>query len=221
MGPYDERNMRDENTPILGLILAGGLSRRMGGTPKFSARIGGVSLIERVISLVRDQCGALAINPYEATAETQAAFAGIGLPLVADAVLGHAGPLAGVLAGLDYAWQKGLSHVLSVPCDCPFLPADLAARLRAASLETRDGLACAASGGRIHPVVALWPTRLREDLRRALIDQGLRKVGQFQHGYDMASVEWNFRKRDPFFNINTPDDLLRAQDLLAPNEDED
>ncbi len=208
--------MQDENTPILGLILAGGQSRRMGGEQKLLSRIGGVSLIEKVISLVRNQCDALAINPYEATAETQAAFASLGLPLLADAVPDHAGPLAGVLAGLDYAAQKSLSHVLSLPCDCPFLPADLAIRLRAASLETRDGLACAASGGRIHPVVALWPTRLREDLRRALIDEDLRKVRQFQQRYDVASVEWRFRKRDPFFNINTPDDLLRAQELLAP-----
>jgi molybdopterin-guanine dinucleotide biosynthesis protein A len=213
-------SVSSENISILGLILAGGLSRRMGGTQKIFARIGGVSLIDEVILSVRNQCDALAINPYEATAETEAAFAGLDLPLLADAVPGHAGPLAGVLAGLDYAAQKGVTHVLSLPCDCPFLPADLAANLRTASLETRDGLACAASGGRIHPVIALWPVRLRDDLRRALLDEGLRKVGQFQQRYDVAAVEWNFRIRDPFFNINTPDDLKRAQELFAPGEED-
>jgi molybdenum cofactor guanylyltransferase len=213
--------LRSENISILGLILAGGLSRRMGGQQKIFARIGGVSLIDEVISCVRNQCDVLAINPYEATTETQSAFAGLGLPLLADDVPGHAGPLAGVLAGLDYAAQQALTHVLSLPCDCPFLPTDLAAKLRAASLETRDGLACAASGGRIHPVVALWPVRLRDDLRRALIDEGLHKVGQFQQRYDVVAVEWNFRTRDPFFNINTPDDLKRAQELLALDGDED
>ncbi len=205
--------LRGENTTVLGLILAGGLSHRMGGPQKFSAPIGGVSLIEKVISVAWNQCDALAINLYEATPE--AVFADLGLAVLADAIPGHAGPMAGVLTGLDYAAQKGFTHVLSLPCDCPFLPADLATRLRKASLETQDGLARAASGGRSHPVVALWPTRLRDDLRRALIDEGLRKVGQFQQRYDVAAVEWIFRTRDPFFNINTPDDLLRAQELLA------
>jgi molybdopterin-guanine dinucleotide biosynthesis protein A len=207
--------------PILGLILAGGLGRRMEGIAKPFARLGGVALIERVISRARPQCETLAINPHEATLEACEAYAGFGLPLLADAVPGHAGPLAGVLAGLDHAAERGFSHVLSLPCDSPFLPGDLAARLAEAARTTKAGLACAASGGRSHHVVALWPTRLRDDLRRALTIEGLRKVGQFQQKYDVATVEWVFRARDPFFNINTPDDFLRAQELLALDGDED
>jgi molybdopterin-guanine dinucleotide biosynthesis protein A len=211
--------MSAQPKPILGLILAGGLGRRMEGIAKAFARLGGVALIERVISRARPQCDALAINPHEATPEARAAYAGFGLPLLADAVPGHAGPLAGVLAGLDDAAERGFSHLLSLPCDSPFLPRDLAARLAEAARMTKDGLACAASGGRSHHVVALWPTRLRDDLRRALTVEGLRKVGQFQQRYDVATVEWAFRARDPFFNINTPDDLLQAA-FLASDGDE-
>jgi molybdopterin-guanine dinucleotide biosynthesis protein A len=206
--------------PILGLILAGGLGRRMEGIPKPFARIGGVPLIEAAIARVRDQCDALAINLHDATPEAGEAYAGFCLPLLADAIPGHSGPLAGVLAGLDYAAEHGLAHVLSLPCDSPFLPRDLAARLAAAAQAKEDGLACAASGGRSHHVVALWPTRLRDDLRRALTIEGLRKVGEFQQRYDVATVEWDFRARDPFFNINTPDDLLLAA-FLALDGDED
>jgi molybdopterin-guanine dinucleotide biosynthesis protein A len=206
---------------ILGLILAGGLGRRMGGLHKPFARIGGASLLEAVIARARGQCDALAINLHEATPEAREVFGGFGLPLLADALPGHAGPLSGVLAGLDHAAEHGMSHVLSLPCDGPFLPVDLGARLSAAALAKGDGLACAASGGRLHPVVALWPTRLRDDLRRALTFEGLCKVGQFQQRYDMAAVEWVFRARDPFFNVNTPDDLVLARELLKQDGDED
>ncbi len=210
--------MRSQKQPFLGLILAGGLSRRMGGPDKASIRIGDVRLIERIASIAGRQCEAVAINLYDVTPESRAPFAGLGLPLLADALPGHAGPLAGVLAGLDHAARIGLPAVLSLPCDCPFLPDDLAARLGAAAAETKDGLARAASGGRAHPVAAVWPARLRDDLRRALTEEGLRKVGQFQQRYDVAGVEWLFRVRDPFFNINTPEDLLRAQELLAVDD---
>ena len=212
--------MTGQKTPVLGLILAGGLGRRMGGTSKPMLDLGGVRLIERVIRAAQAQCEAVAINLHDATPEAQAAFAPFDLPLLADALPGHAGPLAGVLAGLDYAAEHGLAHVLSLPCDSPFLPGDLAARL-AAALATEDGLACAASDGRSHHVVARWPTRLRDDLRRALTEEGLRKVGQFQQRYGAAAVEWVFRARDPFFNINTPDDLLLARELLKLGGDED
>jgi molybdopterin-guanine dinucleotide biosynthesis protein A len=216
-----QRLMPSPRTAILGLILAGGLGRRMGGVQKPFARFGAVTLLEAVISRARGQCDALAINLHEATPEAREAFAPFGLPLLADALPGHAGPLAGVLAGLDHAAEHGLSHVLSLPCDVPFLPRDLAARLAAVALERGGGLVCAASGGRAHHVVALWPTRLRDDLRRALTLEGLRKVGQFQQRVDVATVEWLFGARDPFFNINTPDDLLRARELAALDGDED
>lgn len=220
---YDARNRRRDGSDmqdILGLILAGGLGRRMGGPQKPLASLGGERLIDKAIASAKAQCRAVAINLHDLTPESRAPFEGLGLPLVADALPGHAGPLAGVLAGLDYAAEKGFAAMLSLPCDCPFPPKDLAARLYEAARQTRDGMACAVSGGRAHPVIALWPTRLREKLRRALTVEDVRKVGRFQQDYDVAQVEWLFRRRDPFFNVNTVDDLVRAQDLLVLPDDE-
>ncbi len=204
--------------PVLGLILAGGLGCRMGGASKATLDLGGVRLINRAIFAAQTQCQAVAINLHDKTPEAQAPFIPLGLPLLADALPGHAGPLAGVLAGLDYAEEKGFDGPLSLPCDCPFLPDDLAARLYEAAQKSASGLACAASGGRTHHVVALWPTHLREKLRRALVDEDLRKVGQFQQRIGCAQVEWLFRARDPFFNVNTPEDLLQAQEWLMRPE---
>ncbi len=200
---------------ILGLVLAGGLGRRMGGPQKPFVILGGARLVDRALASAQAQCASVAINLHDLAPEGRAAFEGLGLPLLSDALPGHAGPLAGVLAGLDFAAAKGFAAMLSLPCDCPFPPDDLALRLCEAAAKTRDGLACAASGGRTHPVVALWPTRLRDDLRRALTVEGVRKVGQFLDAYDVALVEWPIHRRDPFFNVNTPDDLVRAQDLLV------
>jgi molybdopterin-guanine dinucleotide biosynthesis protein A len=192
----------------------------MGGLDKPLLELGGVRLIDRALASARTQCQAVAINLHDLALETTAPFTGFGLPLLADALPGHAGPLAGVLAGLDHAAGAGFDALLSLPCDCPFLPRDLAARLCDAARKTASGLVRAASGGRIHHVVALWPTRLRFDLRRALTDEDLRKVGEFQHRYESADVEWSFRQRDPFFNVNTPDDLLRAREWLMREEGE-
>ena len=205
-----------DKASVLGLILAGGLGRRMGGSSKAMLDLDGVRLIDRVIGAAQAQCQAVAINLHDTTPETQAPFAAFGLPLLADALPHHAGPLAGVLAGLDYAAEKGFGALLSLPCDCPFLPDDLVARLTDAARKSATGLACAASGGRAHHVVAVWPTRLRGELRRALVDEDLRKVGQFQQRIGCAQVEWIFRARDPFFNVNTPEDLLLAQKWLRP-----
>jgi len=206
--------MTQPKAPVLGLILAGGLGRRMGGASKATLDLGGVRLIDRAISAAQAQCQAVAINLHDATPEAQAPFASLGQPILTDALPGHAGPLAGVLAGLDYAAEKGFDALLSLPCDCPFLPDDLAKRLFETAQKFGSGLACAASGGRTHHIVALWPTRLREKLRRAL-EEGLRKVGQFEQETGCAQVEWFFRERDPFFNVNTPEDLLLAREWLT------
>ncbi len=139
-------------------------------------------------------------------------FAFLGLPVLAGALSGRAGPPAGVLAGLDHAARLGLDAVLTLPCDGPFLPGDLVSRL---SMAGR--LACAVSAGRTYPAVALSPTRLREPLRRALIDESLRKVAEFQRRFDCVAVEWPAEPRDPFFNVDTPEDLVRAE-FLAGDE---
>ncbi len=206
-----------ETTPgILALVLAGGLAHRMEGRAKPLLRLGGRRLIDLVVEKARAQCGAVALNLHDGAPETVAPFADLGLAVAVDAAPGRLGPLAGVLGGLDFAAarQPGAEFVLSLPCDSPFLPDDLAARLLEAARETKSGLACAASGGRIHHVVALWPLGLRQDLRRALLERRVRAVGEFQRGYDLAAVEWPAAARDPFFNINTPDDLAQAEILL-------
>ena len=209
--------MTEKRLEILALILAGGLARRLEGRAKPLLRLGGRRLIDLVAATARAQCGAVALNLHDLAPETVAPFADLGLAVAADAAPGRLGPLAGVLGGLDFAAARhpGAEFVLSLPCDGPFLPDDLAARLLAAARQTKSGLARAASGGRIHPVVALWPLRLREKLRHALVEQDFRAVGEFQDRYDVATVQWPATPRDPFFNINTPDDLARAEKALT------
>lgn len=200
-----------QTRPTLAVILAGGLARRMEGAIKPLVSLGGRRLIDHVIDHARAQSFGVVINLHAVTAEVCAPFG--GLPCIADAIPGHAGPLAGILAALDFA--KDYEYVLSLPCDTPFLPDDLADRLTEAARKTRNGLACAASGGRVHPVVALWPVSLRENLRRALAE-GVRGIGQFQRRFGCATVEWPEKPRDPFMNVNTPEDLAAAEALLAP-----
>ena len=209
--------MTEQTPDILALILAGGLGRRMEGQRKPLLRLGGRPLIERVAAQARAQCGAVALNLHDAAPETAAPFADLGLPVATDAAPGRLGPLAGVLGGLDFAARNlpDVEFVLSLPCDCPFLPVDLAARLLAAARRAPSSLACAASGGRTHPAIALWPLALRDELRRALLVEGQRAVGKFQNAHGAVAVEWPATPRDPFFNINTPDDLARSQDMLG------
>jgi molybdopterin-guanine dinucleotide biosynthesis protein A len=200
---------------VCGLLLAGGLSRRMGGGDKTLREIGGKSILDRVVERVRPQVSALVLNANGDPAR----FAAYGLPVVADSIADFAGPLAGVLAGLDWAAanRPGCAMVASVPTDAPFLPEDLVARLAAGMAEAGADLACAASGGQAHPVIGLWPVRLREDLRRALVDEGLRKVDVWTGRYRLATVEFPVGRVDPFFNANRPEDIAAAEGLLAGN----
>jgi molybdopterin-guanine dinucleotide biosynthesis protein A len=213
--------MTNTQANLLALILAGGVARRMEGRSKPLLPLGGRRLIDRVADVARAQCAAVALNLHEPDAETLAPFADLNLPVAPDAAPGRLGPLAGVLGGLDYAaaHAPGVEFLLTLPCDCPFLPDDLAARLLDAARKTRTGLACASSGGRVHPVVALWPLRLRDDLRHALLEKDIRRVDQFQRDYDMTVVEWPATGRDPFFrdpffNVNTMEDLAQAEEML-------
>ena len=145
-----------------------------------------------------------------------ARFARFALPVVADNVTGFAGPLAGVLAGLDWAYshRPDCPFVVSVATDAPFLPMDLVVRLiEGLDLASAD-LACAASGGRSHPVFGLWPVRLRDDLRRAVVDQAIRKVDLWTARHRLATVPFADQPVDPFFNANRPEDLETAAALL-------
>lgn len=195
---------------ILAVILAGGLARRMEGASKPLAELAGVRLIDRVVDCARRQNLPVALNLHEINPEAIEPFAQLRLPFIADAVQDHAGPLAGVLGALDHAAAQAFDSVLSLPCDSPFLPDDLAARLAKAA---QGSLACAASGGRVHPVIALWPVALRFDLRRALVEEDLRALSKFQQRHGCVAVEWPVDPRDPFFNVNTPADLAAAEAL--------
>jgi len=184
---------------VAGVILAGGLATRMGGGDKPLLRLHGRPLLAQVIDRLAPQVTALALNANGDPAR----FAGFGLPVLADPVPGHPGPLAGVLAGMDWAAGEGFARVLSVAGDTPFLPADLVARLAAVPFGV------AASLGRQHPVVALWPVTLRGALREALA-RGQHKVGRFAADHGAEAVDFP-APPDPFLNINTPEDLARAE----------
>jgi molybdopterin-guanine dinucleotide biosynthesis protein A len=197
----------------VGLILAGGLARRMGGGDKLRIRVGGTTILERVLTCLAPQCRCLIINANGDPGR----FADTGLPVVADSVPDFAGPLAGILAGLDWAAANAphSAWVVSVPGDCPFLPDDLVARLHGARAAAGAPLACARSGQWRHPVVGLWPVRLREDLRQALTLEGVHKIELWTARHGVAIADWPDVPVDPFFNVNTPDDAARAEALAG------
>jgi molybdopterin-guanine dinucleotide biosynthesis protein A len=205
--------MTSEFPPTLGLVLAGGLARRMGGGDKALIRIGGATILDRVLACLSAQCAGIAINANGDPAR----FADTGLPVLADDVEGFVGPLAGVLAGLDFlvAKKPGIEWMLSVPGDCPFLPDDLVERLHQARRAAGTPLACARSGEWRHPVIALWPVALRADLRRALVEEGLRKIEAWTARHGVAIADWPAAPVDPFFNVNTPEDLAAAERIAA------
>jgi len=198
---------------VAGVLLAGGQSRRMGGGDKCLRQLGGETILARVIARARPQVGALVLNANGDPAR----FAAYGLPVVADSVAGFAGPLAGVLAGLDWAAEArpGCRWLASFACDAPFLPEDLVARLLAAAEAEGADLACAASGGRAHPVFGLWPLALRHELRRAMVEEDVRKVDVWTGRYKLAVAAFESQPRDPFFNTNRPEDLAAAAAMLA------
>lgn len=192
-----------------GLILAGGLSRRMGGGDKPLVAIEGKTLLERTIERLAPQVGPLLLNANGDPAR----FAAFGLEVAADVVDGYGGPLVGVLTGLEWARAKGADWVVSAAADTPLFPADLASRLVAAAADKAD-IAMAQSQGRAHPVFALWPVALADDLRRAVVDEGVRKIEAFTDRYRVAKVEWPHHPYDPFFNVNTPEDVVRLAMIL-------
>jgi molybdopterin-guanine dinucleotide biosynthesis protein A len=201
-------------TPLpLGLVLAGGLARRMGGGDKTRIRIGGKTILERVLARFKPQCTAVILNANGDPTR----FSDTGLPVVADTVPGFAGPLAGILAGLDWtaAHAPGITDVASVPGDCPFLPGDLVARLSAAREAAGVPLACARSGDWRHPVVGLWPVALREDLRKALVEEDMHKIEIWTSRHGIAVGDWPASPIDPFFNVNTPADAAEAERIAA------
>lgn len=199
--------------PVAGVILAGGLSRRMGGGDKCLREIGGKPILAHIVERARPQVSALALNANGDPAR----FAEFGLPVVADSVEGFVGPLGGILAGLDWAAAHAPQSrwVASFAGDAPFLPRDLVARLVDAVATEGADLACAVSAGQAHPVFGLWRVDLRDTLRRALVVERIYKVDRWTARYKLAQVEFPAVPIDPFFNANRPEDLAEAERLLS------
>jgi molybdopterin-guanine dinucleotide biosynthesis protein A len=204
--------MLDPYPSTCGVLLAGGLARRMGGGDKPLRTIGGKPILDHVIDRLAPQCENLFIN---ANGDPNR-FAGYAIPVVADTVSDFAGPLAGVLAGLDWlaVHKLDVPWLVSVAADTPFIPHDLVASLHAARMRENMPLACAASGGWTHPVIGLWTVSLRDDLRQALQD-GERKIDRWTARHGVAHAQWPIEPHDPFFNANAPEDLVEAERLYA------
>ena len=201
-------------TRVVGVVLAGGLATRMGGGPKALLRVGGQTLMDHVIKRLQAQVPDIAIN---ANADLER-YEDFGFPILRDTIAGHLGPLAGVLAGLRWAQTKGATHVVSVAGDTPFFPDDLVVRLLAA-IDPDHPIALAATldperGALRQPTFGLWPVDLADDLEEALSD-GLRKIVAWTDRHGTGIAEFSPEPFDPFFNVNTPDDRLRAEELAA------
>ena len=209
--------MAVSNATIPGVLLAGGLARRMGGGDKPMRRIGGRTILERVIARLKPQCDELILNANGDPAR----FASFALPVIPDTVENFPGPLAGILAALDWAaaHRPGVSIVFSAAADCPFLPRDLVGRLHEALVNENAQLAVAASDGQSHPVIGLWRVALRDELRHALVQEDVRRIDRWTARYRLATVTWPTEPLDPFFNANTMDDIADAERLAALDGD--
>ena len=192
---------------VAALVLAGGQARRLGGADKALLDLGDRTVLTHVLARLVAQTETIAISANGDPAR----FAAFRYPVLTDGAFAGQGPLAGLLAGLDWAAGQGADALLSLPCDTPFIPADLAARLAPAP-------ACAASLGRVHHLVALWPVAARDALRRLLEQPGARDVKDFAAGLGARAVAFPADPWDPFLNINTPDDLALARRIAANQE---
>lgn len=197
----------------IGVILAGGLARRMGGGDKPMRKIRGITILEHVVRRLSDQCDGLILNANGDPSR----FGSFGLSVVEDNVTGNPGPLAGILTALDWtaAHRPDAEWVVSVAGDCPFLPRDLVQRLHQARAREQAQLAVASSGGQAHPVIGLWHVALRHELRQALVEQEIRKIDRWTGQYTMATGAWSMEPVDPFYNANTLEDLGEAERLAG------
>lgn len=196
---------------VLGVILAGGLGRRMGGGDKPMTDLGGRSILDHVLERARPQCNGMIINANGDPGR----FQHIGLPVVPDGLEGNPGPLAGVLAAMDWAAINApeMSHIVSFAGDAPFIPRDLVEKLLEPLAAGAD-MARAKSFGQRHPVFAVWPVSIRADLRDKLVNHEMRKIDLYTSAYDIKEVDFS-GVPDPFFNINTPEDRDEAVRILS------
>jgi len=203
-------------TNVLGVLLAGGLARRMGGGDKGLSMLGGKPMMSRIIERARPQVSTLIINANGDGGR----FADYGLDVVPDVIGDFAGPLAGVLTGLEWTAEHApeTEWVATFATDAPFVPADLVGRFLAAVKRDNAEMACAASNGRAHPVFGLWSVALAGDLRRAMEEEDMRKIDRWTARYNLIEVDFSALPFDPFFNINDKDNLAEAERLLADGE---
>jgi len=201
---------------IAGIVLAGGRGQRLGRGEKGLCRLGGRSLLERAIARAAPQTATLLLS-FNGDARSLPACE---LPVIRDTVPDFAGPLAGVVAGLEYlrAHRPGMRWLASFACDCPWFPRDLVPRLWHHAQHEACEVAVARSAGRLHPVFALWSCDLAVPLRDALVGGEMRGAGEFLRTRRHVAVDWPVTSFDPFFNINTPDDLAQAEAWLAAGE---
>ena len=206
----------------MGVILAGGLASRMGGGDKALLQVGGQTLLNRVIDRLQPQVAGMALNANGDAAR----FDAFELPVLPDSIAGYPGPLAGVLAGLDWAAEQGAEAIVTVAADTPFFPADLVAVLQDTAQGMAHPLVLAAtprgeektksmsrSGLIRHPTFGLWPVALRDDLRGAL-EEGIKKVVIWTEQHGGREAVFDTDNGDPFFNVNTPDDLTAAEAMV-------
>lgn len=195
---------------IVGVVLAGGLGRRMGGVAKPLLPLGDKTLLDHVLDRALPQCSQMILNANGDLGP----FERFGLSVVADGLAGHPGPLAGVLAAMDWTATHApqASHVMSFAGDAPFLPRDLVAQL-VASLDEGAEIARATSFGQRHPVFCLWPVKIRAELRDQLVNHDMRKIDLFTSSWPVAEVDFEGIP-DPFFNVNTPAERDEAERIL-------
>ena len=207
----------EHSTAPAAIVLAGGRSARMGGGDKSLLTLGGRPLLSRVLDRLIPQADKIAISANGDPSR----FAQFGLPILPDTIEGYLGPLAGLLAGMEWAQGTGAAQIASVPTDSPFIPTDLTARLMSSASPDRPALA--ASGGKHHPVVGLWPVALAGRLRDFLESGTTYKVSAFAQECGAVLVDFPMtalagNNRDPFFNVNTPEDLSLAEKILEETQ---
>ncbi len=199
----------------LGAILGGGLARRMNGVDKSLLQLSGRPLLSHVRERLASQCEGVILNANGDLTR----FGDLDMPIVPDSVSGYPGPLAGILAALEWAslHRPTIEWVVSVPADTPLIPTDLVRRLHESRQEEGQRLACASSGSQDHFVIGLWPVWLRYDLRQSLVETEIRRVESWARLHGMTRTEWPMTPSDPFFNINTPEDLAKARSFIEPD----
>ncbi len=198
---------------VLGVILAGGQSRRFGGGDKFIKELNGEALVDRVVERVRPQTEQMIISSNSETPH----LTKFGLPIVADTIHGFAGPLAGILTGMEWTRQHypDIEWIVSFPSDAPFVPLDCVSKMLEQAQMDNAEIVCASSAGRTHPVCALWRIDLADNLRQAMEEEEMRKIDLWTARHRLSALEFSDQPFDPFFNINRPEDLEQAEVILA------